>query len=518
MLMVFSLVTYGAGIERVHGRTRQGKRSYTKRSIPCILADSVALFRPRRPRLLAWSPPFHKDCMSLSTLRRWSLAVAMATLALPGVAQSRETVLQFQRFTQAVTHTERGVKVDTSSAAILICLGERRLLVREPEQEYVYDFDRRRVRIVNTTSATFADWSLFGLVAFNDVELTSRLRTAGSKAKNPTESVRELEALFSMAATGVKPDPRESLVDSSRGDHVEIRINGNPFTSAIPSESALDPAHTATFERFLLFHCRLHPVARKAVMKSGKVPKTLFYRSLDGGQETIVSYRLVNASTTPEVSDPTRGLVRQDLTDQPHAALAARLRRCAEQSADTARARRATESRRFEAEAMRQGRYLDAALSRLAEEMERCKRPSVEGWPDELRQKVASDTVFQVCLEAADTMGVGHARALLPRLANIDASVLAKGHVVDLLMGRAQIDQGDLQGGTSRIIRALRANPCALEAWMDLGQAYYRSYQPVLAWLCLDAARLAAPTGCTRFAVSDSLEADLLRRHPEFFE
>ena len=330
-------------------------------------------------------------------------------------------------------------------------------------------------------------------------------------------SVRELEALFSMPAP-VKPNLRESLVDSSRGNTVDVLINGLPFTHAVLSETALPPSQKVTFERFLLYNFHLHPAARRAILRTGKVPRTLFFRTLDGSEETIVSWRLVKAASTPEVNDPTHGLKRQDITDKEYAALASRLIGCREQSADTSRARRDSQSLAFESSAANAGRFLDAALAHLSRDMESCRAISLSTWPAELREKVQSDSAFRACLEAAETLGAGQARQLLPRLGRIDGKQLAMGRVVELLSGRARLAAGDFKGGEPQVLRGLRAAPCAIGAWMDLGQAYFRTYQPVLAWLCFDAAREAAPRDCARLEPSTKLEADLLKRRPEFLE
>lgn len=449
---------------------------------------------------------------------RAALAPAvLAALALARTCAAQESVLTFDRFTQVVTHRPPSQKsqVDTSSAQILVVLGEQRLVVREPEREFVYDFGRRRVRIVDATSMTYADWSLFGLVAFNDLELKNRLR--GGAGGTPRGSVRELEALFSMPA-GVQPNRNESLADSSRGNSVDVLINGHPFTHAVLSETTLPASQVPTFERFLLYHFHLHPAARRAIMRTGRVPRTLFWRTLDGNEETLVSWRLRNATTTPEVNDPTLGLPRKDITDDEFASLSKRLVQGRRMSADSSRARRTRQSQEYEAAAVKAGRFLDAALARLARDMEACKSVSLSTWPAELRERIARDTSFRACLDAADTMDAGHGRAILERLVRIDPDRIEMDPVVDLLVGRARLATGDFHSGVPQVIRGLKDNPCAINAWMDLGHAYFQTYQPVLAWLCFDAARAVAPEGCPLLQSSARLEADLLRRHPEFFE
>lgn len=454
--------------------------------------------------------------MPIVSLHRRLLVACLALVSLPAAARAQETVLVYDRFTQVAKHKpgSQEVQVDTASAEILVVLGDRRLVVREPDREFVYDFDHRRVRIVDAETMTFADWSLFGLVAFNDQELKNRLGPRGTAP--PGVSIRELEALFSMPA-GVKPNPRESLVDSSRGGSVDVLINGRPFTHAVSSTTPLPASQASTFERFLLYNFHLHPTARRAIMRTGKVPDQLFFRTNDLNEEMVVTWRLVRATTTPEVNDPTRGLPRQDIVDQEFKDLSLRLMRCRELSSDTSRTRRASQSLAFEEGAIRAGQYFEAGLARISREMEGCQPVSFASWPAELREKLATDTTFRWCLEAADTLGAGHARSLVPRLGRIGRQQLVMGQVVDLLAGRARILSGD-PAAVAQVLRGLVGTPCAVGVWMDLGQSYYRTYQPVLAWLCFDAARAAAPQGCARLEPGAKLEADLLKRRPEYFQ
>jgi hypothetical protein len=448
--------------------------------------------------------------------RCWLILACLASLFAPALARAQETVLLYDRHTQVIKRGRNGqiADVDTSSAEVLVILGEQRLVVREPDRESVYDFISRRVRIVNSESMTFADWSLFGLVAFNDLELASRLKTP---PQAPRPSVRQMEALFSMPAS-VKPDPRESLVDSSRGNSVDVLINGVPFTHATFSATVLPTSQARTFERFLLYNFRLHPTARRAVMRPGRVPATLLFRAIDASQETVESWHLKKATTTPQVNDPTRGLPQQDITEKEYRELAARLDHSRVANHDTSRARRGAQSEAFEARALQEGKVLDAALARLARDMEGCYTGSLADWPAELRSKAAADTTFKLCLEATDTLSADRARCLLPRLMRIDPKSTARPDVIGLLVGRTQIETGDVEHGSSQLLQDLGRNPCATQAWMDLGQAYYRTYQPVLAWLCFDVAHEIAPAGCRWLQPSARIEADLLKRRPEFFE
>lgn len=446
--------------------------------------------------------------------RLLSLATCLL-LALAGAGRADETVVTFQRSVQRAVHRPSsaggGVRVDTLSSQVLLCLGDRRLVVRDPQREWLYDFDRRRVRIVDPGTMTYADWSLFGMVAFNDAELAERLAQGAAQAA----SVRELEALFSMTSAA-KPRRAETLVDSSRGDRVDVRINGRPFTTADLSPHTLRPEQAVAFERFLLFQCHLHPVARRALVRSQRLPANLTFRTIDGPEESIVTLRLVKVGATPEVNDPTRGLPRRDITDSSYDVLGLRIDGARAMSADTSRARRSVVMRAFEAEAAGDGRLLDVALSRLARAMESCEKPSLALWPRGADGKAAPDSVFRACVAAADSLGPARVRRVLATLAKVDPTI-ATASVVGLQMGRAQLAAGDLETGVRQVLQGLEVHPCAVGAWVDLGMAFRRGNQPVLAWLCFDTARAVAPAGCHALGALDRVEADLMKRRPEYF-
>jgi hypothetical protein len=366
---------------------------------------------------------------------------------------------------------------------------------------------------VDPRTMTYADWSLFGMVAFNDGELAQRLARGA-----PAPSVRELEALFSMTSS-TKARRTETLVDSSRGDRIDVRINGLPFTTAHLSGHLLAPERAAAFERFLLFHCHLHPVARRALVRSHRLPTSLTFRTVDGLEESIVTMRLTKVGSTPEASDPTHRLARRDIADPSLAVLAARLDGARSLGADTSRVRRTTAMRAFEADASRDGRLLDVALSRLARAMEACEKPSLALWPEGgANGPAAPDSVFRACVDAADSLSSARARRVIRTLAQVDPAKLTTASVVALQLGRALLAAGQFDAGVQHSLHGLEVHPCAVGVWVDLGLAFRRESQPVLAWLCFDAARALAPQGCAALAACDRIENDLMKRRPEYFQ
>src|SRR5262249_30766285 len=95
----------------------------------------------------------------------------------------------------------------------------------------------------------------------------------------------------------------------------------------------------------------------------------------------------------------------------------------------------------------------------------------------------------------------------------------AKSYVIDLLRARARLASGNVELGSYLMMGGLGGSPCMSGAWLDLAHGYLKAYQPVLAWLCLEAAERAACPDCkTRLAEGAALERGLEKRHPDFFE
>ncbi len=449
-----------------------------------------------------------------------ALAAMLVAAFTPGGAAAEETVLVFEEATRVATHRppeQGGLKVDSTRAEVIVSLGDHRVTVYEPDRVWVYDFEHRRVLNVDPSTRAYSDWSLFAYVAFSELELASCLGLRDRGKPPPGASVLELEALFSMRWPDSGPGPRESLVDSSRGDAVRVLINGRLSTSATPSGTTLTPARAAMFEHYLLYRCHLHPVARRALMRSGKVPQALFYRFRDEREETAVLVTLKQATSAPENNNPIRGLRQVDVPERTLATLAARLQGC-RRCTDSTRTRWREQSQRFEAEALERGRYLDAILASTERAMGSCEKPSSGSWPEDLRKRAQADSLVQLYSAASRWKDAGTASESIRKLQHIDRSSLEKGYMLDLAVAKARLTVGDLEGGSTLLIAALAHNPCAVEAWMDLASTYMRGYQTVLAWLCFDAARAAAPPGCAAVAEGTNLERELLERHPEYFE
>jgi hypothetical protein len=330
----------------------------------------------------------------------------------------------------------------------------------------------------------------------------------------PGPSVLDLESLVSMKSAATRPGRGESLADSSHSGHVRFFINRALVVDAVPTDTAFASGRAAMFGRLLAFRAHIHPAARLAVLRSGRIPRRLYYRYRDFNDETEVVLLLKRVASAPEANVPTAVSNRVDVPDPARRELNSRLKAS---SSCAGRADWIEASRRFEAAALDSGHILDAALARAERVLGACEAPAA--WRPEIEARIRGDTALAACRAGLAWRDSAGALAALDQLDRVDGQGLQKGYMLDYLRGRARLAIGDLETGPYLMMGGLGGNPCMAGGWLDLARAYLKGYQPVLAWMCFEAAERCPRGDCgTLLEERARLEHALEARHPEFFE
>jgi len=461
----------------------------------------------------------------LSHLRGvWLAPLLILTFAcgVPSRADAEETILVFEQLSRTTTYRPAAqggpVTVDSSRSEVMVALGDHRVVVYEPDVVWIYDLAHKRLQRLVSRDQIFSDWSLHSFVAFKEMEMDQRLamRRRLHAARPSVEiSVLELEALFSIPARNVSRGRNEVIKDSVTADKISEWINGRVALEAIPTDTAFASGRAKMFDRYLAFQAHLHPNARRALLRSGKVPRRMIYRYHDFNDETVVMLRLTRLSSAPAANDPIATAKRVDLNDPEYRELDQRLTVCrtCKNYGDWVPA-----SRQFEAAALDSGRYLDAALARAERVLGACERDSA--WSKDVERRVKGDTAIAACRAGLAWRDSAGAAAALRQLDRVNGAGLDRSYVLDYLRGRARIATGDLQLGTYLMMGGLGGNPCMAAGWLDLAHAYMRSYQPVLAWMCLEAAEQVGSRGRCDGRLSERVarERELEQRYPDLFE
>jgi hypothetical protein len=449
-------------------------------------------------------------------------SLCIASILGPGFARAEETILVFERLSQTTTHkppAQGGNSLgDSSRTEVMVSLGDHRVVAYEPTTVWIYDLAKKRVQRMIPRDQVYSDWSLHSFVAFKEMEMEERLaarRRIQASQPGAAPSVLEIEALFSIPALSLSRRPKERLVDSVVAGRPTVWINGQVSMEAILTDTAFAPGRARMFDLYLAFQANLHPSARRALLRLGKVPRRIVYRYRDFNDETVVMLRLTHVASAPEANDPTANAKRDDLGDPQYRELGQRLsdcRQCRELGDWTAA------SRRFEAAALDSGRFLDAELARAERVMGACERDSA--WSRELERQVRGDTAIAACRAGLAWRDSASAAKALLQLDRVNGRHLERAYVLDYLRGRARTGVHDYELAAYLMMGGLGGNPCMAAGWLDLAQIYLRSYQPVLAWMCLEAAEQVGSRGqCDpRLAERATRERELEKRYPELFE
>ena len=486
-----------------------GKAGDSRRTLPADGFPGLSANRVKRAGLeRVWS----------TAMRVTALIAVLAGLAgtpIPGAAE--ETVLVYQWSSRTLgMRGAQVVVVDSSNADVTLCLGDNYFKFFDRDNIWVYDFERRRVLRVDPRARIYGDWSLYGFIAFNHLELARRSGDSGANRKAPPGvSIRELEALFGMTSRRIKPHANEALVDSSNQDGARVTINGHLSALALPSPHTLSPARARMFELFLLHRAHLHPRARAAIIALGHVPRVLYSRWQDEG-ETRVLFELKRVTSAPENTDPTAGCRREDLSDPAFAGLRVRLNASRDRCSDSAQAAGIAAAQDVETRSLEAGDYLEAHLARIERSSWDCDSTPPKPWPAAVEQRARTDTLLQAFLRAADRSSAAPVRRLELLRASASDS-LDLGYMIEFEGARVHSTMGDHRGSISLTLSALGNSPCALDGWIDLYRTYLGSHQTVLAWLCLDLVRELGGPDCALLAVGKRFEQELRTRHPEFF-
>ena len=456
--------------------------------------------------------------------RRRALIAGLAVITclagvavIPGRAAAEETVLVYQWSSRTLAlRNGRPVVVDSSRTDVTLCLGDTYFKFFDRDHIWVYDFAHRRVRRVDPRARTYGEWSLYGFVAFNHLELARRSGDSGSNRKAPAGvSIRELEALFGMTSRRVKPHANEALVDSSNRDEAWVAINGHLSAKALPSPHTLSPPRARMFELFLLHRAHVHPRARAAIVALGHVPKALYWRWQDEA-ETRVLLELKQVTSAPENTDPTAGCRREDLSDPAFATLRERLRTSRDRCSDSGQAAGIAAAQDMETRSLEAGDFLEAHLARVERSTWDCDSAPPKAWPAPVQQRARTDSLLQAFLRATNRSSGSPVRRLELLRASANDS-LEMGYMIVFEGARLQASERDYQGSISLTLSALSNSACSLDGWMDLYRAYLGTHQTVLAWLCLDLVREMGGSDCAILADGRRFEQELLARHPEFF-
>lgn len=450
----------------------------------------------------------------LPTIQTVLLGVVAAALcaATPARAEEPRAAVGWQAIYATTETTSPAAGSGTPApppehGTLIVRLEPEAVALRRADEETIYDFSAGRFVTLDHARREARAFALHAVPAFRELELENRrvmarmLEAIGQKYE-PAEA----EADLGMA---MDPPARVRLKIRRQGDGKDFLLNGRQATSFVGAEPPLPAELQRALERLLVYEARPHPLIRAELMREARLPRRLVLQRVLAGSVTTITWELKEAAQQPfDVAAAISAYPLQPLEKEGLLELAFRVQNgqagTAPAAADyVARAERLLAGGRG-FEAFLAATELSFATGETRDELLRRARDAAQ--PDPRMQAV----LRALALEARDAQGA------LAALGTVSAEGLAGGHVLDVLRANQHIRLRQGKDALLAFRRALAVNPFLVGPWIDAGRLYFGSYQTMLAWACLDAARAIAPDSSLLRPVEE-IEAGLRRKHPEFY-
>jgi hypothetical protein len=433
--------------------------------------------------------------------------VSLAAAALPACAGVRMSVIA-----ETTNQPNPGSTMPPNGVVQSeVVLADSYLSSRSGNTTNAFDFAQRRRYVLDESTKTYDEYSLFDVVGFRELELRNReglrAKLAAAKIDQKLASPLEEEHELSIAVTAPAPVTTHTAGDDevfTSGDVVLLRHSkeGTPV-------SALEAARFVQYLRYLFAG---HPAALATLQKEQRIPARLSYVFHTMGGTSTVELKISKVAE----ADAPAALALAGYTPRPPAANAATL----DELLDRAWASRATLAagmKRPQAEALaaqlHEQRPLEAWLLISEVQLSDGRLPAIT---DEQKRMFQTDPAVQALARAVSANDANGMRQAVSALEMLRLQVKSRRYVLSLFEANDRIKLGEAVKARSLYADVLQANPTLAGAYKDIGDFYFRSFDTPRAWRSWEIARTLAPLFPTVGAVND-FERTLATRFPEYF-
>ena len=179
----------------------------------------------------------------------------------------------------------------------------------EGETTLAYHFPSRRMYVLDWREKTYADLSLYGMVAFRVNELVRRrslVNKAIPAAINDNAAIPNrsdqftVESLLSLRLPddSRRPDSPVATV-VHRGKEWAFDQGGRRFVRFVASDHPVPKAYRKSWSRFLTIQCSIHPTVREQLVAFGVFPDVLQFSYVDITKSCTVTHRLESVHEGP---------------------------------------------------------------------------------------------------------------------------------------------------------------------------------------------------------------------------
>jgi len=425
---------------------------------------------------------------------------------------------------------------DAAPAPLIVLIGIDYVDIAEGGRETLYDFRLRRRLALDRASRVFANFSLYGDMAFRRFELEKRVMLAqmfaeAAPGEAPPLSLRPfwVESDLGLSSGAKAPAMQvEKLADGA----LRFRADGQEAALFAPASQAVPEELRKSFAHFLRARLPLHPTILAAIEGDGRLPQRLVFVTVTDSERRPVGLVLRKAGTMtadyplPETFEP------RQLAGQAEDQEAASLRGLLPLMLDAAAGRRGNgprslvDYRRAVDQDLRQRRDFAAAMLLAEMALQYGTRAGDctvgPGWvpchgAEELGPRLARDRRAAV-LYKARTAEPKEPEAAVKLWESLKREEVPNGYVIDAFLADRLSAAGHRQDAMGAFAHALEGNPYLAGVYKELGDHFLRGSRTELAWICYDLGRaLPGRDRADPLADVDELEQKLAAAFPDFF-
>jgi hypothetical protein len=475
-------------------------------------------------------------------------ALALAVLLCPAVGCARE--IAGPQLDAAALRAARGAapqmqlrldfdlhRGDAAPTPLTALIAADYVDIVEPGRETLYDFRLRRRLNIDRANRAFANFSLYGDVAFRRFELSKRMELGELfvETSHEEEPPLPLQRFWLESDVGLASSAKPLVIahETIPDGAVRFRLDGEEVALFAPAPQPVPAELQQSFARFLRLRLPIHPDILAAIALDGRLPQRLVLVGIADGERrpTGLVLRSVELShedyplparfeplplggeTADAETSSLRGLLPAMLD-----AVSGRSRIAPRPLADYKRAadQALAQKRGFAAMLLMSEAALQygAAAGDCAAGLgwaARCRRT------DEINRALADDpraTLFY----KAQTAEPGDPAAAVAAWQGLKRDDVANGYVVDAFLADRLSAARRRQEAMGAFALALAGNPYLVGVYKELGDHFLRASRTDLAWICYDLGR-ALPGRAAEDALTliDALEAKLASTYPAFF-
>jgi tetratricopeptide (TPR) repeat protein len=394
-----------------------------------------------------------------------------------------------------------------------VTLSDDYTAVKMPKVELIYDFKARRYYVLDTVNKVYVDYSLYSIAGFRTMELKNRenINAMLAKAKIDTPLSRQVDREQELAVA----DDDAVKIDESAGDGtLEFSSDGRKLASWSKAGAKVTAADAARFAQFLRYTQAGHPQLLARLARDGVIPGQLTFTVNTGVGVRTVSIGVAEVkSARPPAYDLKGYAPRVGQAGELAGELDIMLDRMAALTPERLAPLRAAHPCDTAAD-YRDDQPLDTMLGRT-ECVLATGEPMLPFTPAQL-QKMREDPAVGLMLASVSPKNKEEYEGAVKTLAELRKQAPRKAYVLKLLEANNRLRLGQRKESLQLFGEVLEANPVLGGAYKDLGDLLLLTGDSPRAWRSWDIGRAIAPKVPNFTAVND-FEAQLLKRHPEFF-